>query len=167
LNRANRVVFSKLGEPELRRLAVKSFRSVTETTPEPLDFQLPEEQTQEVQEEQPPQDTDPADPVSYAPEPSKPRDMHTVLLDKYLNLKIKLENKDQVAPLSPTLWVEVGSGMASFPLVGPPTGRLRSDLLPSPHLHGFGCGFFLYPLYRLDPAKSGDASLGTAGQGSQ
>ncbi|TVU49694.1 hypothetical protein EJB05_01020, partial [Eragrostis curvula] len=42
--------------------------SVTETTPEPLDFQLPEEQTKEVQEEQPQQDTNPADPVSYAPE---------------------------------------------------------------------------------------------------
>ncbi|TVU02862.1 hypothetical protein EJB05_51649, partial [Eragrostis curvula] len=50
-----------------------SVNDLTETTPEPLDFQLPEEQTQEVQEEQPPQDTDPADPVSYAPEPGKPR----------------------------------------------------------------------------------------------
>ncbi|TVU11439.1 hypothetical protein EJB05_45025, partial [Eragrostis curvula] len=49
-----------------------------------------------------------------------------------------------VAPLSPTLRVEVDIGMASFPLVGQPTGRLRSDLLPSPHLHGFGCGFLLY-----------------------
>ncbi|TVU42463.1 hypothetical protein EJB05_08870, partial [Eragrostis curvula] len=46
-----------------------------------------------------------------------------------------------VAPLSPTLRVEVDSGMASFPMVGQPTGRLRSDLLSSPHLHGFGCGF--------------------------
>ncbi|TVU26051.1 hypothetical protein EJB05_28580, partial [Eragrostis curvula] len=46
---------------------------MTETTPEPLDFQLPEEQTQEVQEEQPQQDTDPADLVSYTPEPGKPR----------------------------------------------------------------------------------------------
>ncbi|TVU40572.1 hypothetical protein EJB05_14039, partial [Eragrostis curvula] len=71
-----------------------------------------------------------------------------------------------VAPLSPTLQVEVDSGMASFPMVGQPTGRLRSDLLSSPHLHGFGCGFLLYrervrSLYRLDPAKSGDASAGT------
>ncbi|TVU49761.1 hypothetical protein EJB05_01097, partial [Eragrostis curvula] len=49
------------------------FFPLTETTPEPLDFQLPEEQTQEVQEEQPQQDTDPTDPVSYAPEPGKPR----------------------------------------------------------------------------------------------
>ncbi|TVU18154.1 hypothetical protein EJB05_34232, partial [Eragrostis curvula] len=46
-----------------------------------------------------------------------------------------------VAPSSLTLWVEVDSEMASFPLVGQPTGRLRSDLLSSPHLHGFGCGF--------------------------
>ncbi|TVU38497.1 hypothetical protein EJB05_11870, partial [Eragrostis curvula] len=46
-----------------------------------------------------------------------------------------------VAPLSLTLRVEVDSGMANFPMVGQPTGRLRSDLLSSPHLHGFGCGF--------------------------
>ncbi|TVU12638.1 hypothetical protein EJB05_46289, partial [Eragrostis curvula] len=46
-----------------------------------------------------------------------------------------------VAPLSPTLRVGVDNGMASFPLVGQPTGRLRSDLLSSSHLHGFGCEF--------------------------
>ncbi|TVU04133.1 hypothetical protein EJB05_50297, partial [Eragrostis curvula] len=44
-----------------------------------------------------------------------------------------------VAPLSPTLRVEVDSGMASFPMVGQPTGRPRSDLLSNSHLHGFGC----------------------------
>ncbi|TVU02272.1 hypothetical protein EJB05_52227, partial [Eragrostis curvula] len=46
-----------------------------------------------------------------------------------------------VAHLSLTLRVEVDSGMASFLLVGQPTGRLRSDLLSSSHLHGFGCEF--------------------------
>ncbi|TVU13186.1 hypothetical protein EJB05_40718, partial [Eragrostis curvula] len=44
--------------------AVMVWSVLTETTPEPLDFQLPEEQTQEVQEEQPQQDTDPTDPVA-------------------------------------------------------------------------------------------------------
>ncbi|TVU24009.1 hypothetical protein EJB05_26401, partial [Eragrostis curvula] len=55
-------------------------RPVTETTPEPLDFQLPEEQAQEVQEEQPQQDTDPADPVSYNPEPGKPRYISSIFI---------------------------------------------------------------------------------------
>ncbi|TVU19118.1 hypothetical protein EJB05_35252, partial [Eragrostis curvula] len=41
-----------------------------------------------------------------------------------------------VAPLSPTLRVEVDSGTASFLLVGPPTGRPRSNFLSSSHLHG-------------------------------
>ncbi|TVU49073.1 hypothetical protein EJB05_00364, partial [Eragrostis curvula] len=63
-----------------------------------------------------------------------------------------------VAPSSPTLWVEVDSGMASFPLVGQPTGRLRSDLISSPHLHGFGCGFLLYRerVHLAIPTRSGE-----------
>ena len=41
-------------------------------TPEPLDFQLPEESQQEEEQQQ---DTDTTDPASYTPEPGKPRCM--------------------------------------------------------------------------------------------
>ncbi|TVU00159.1 hypothetical protein EJB05_54470, partial [Eragrostis curvula] len=95
--------------------------SLTETTPEPLDFQLPEEQAQEVQEEQPQQDTDPADPASVAPEPGKPRYRFCF---RYCLVEFLSGSTSQGFDVRPCI-VE-----------------------------------FSRALYRLDPAKSGDASAG-------